>query len=81
MTLSLTGLGQTDSVGQATVSESLMASQGTASSEASAVKASIAYGSTPSAVVSVSAQTKAAQAKVYAIKHGHDGAGREIGKL
>ncbi len=45
-----------------------------------ATKAPTAYGSTPAAVVDISAQAKAVQAKADAIKHGHDPDGLQDGK-
>ncbi len=48
--------------------------------DSGAAKKSAAYGSTPAAVVTISAQAKVAAAKVYAIKHGRDPDGVQDGK-
>ncbi len=70
--MALQGVGQTGQAGQAPP-----ATIPSAGKDSGAVKAAPAFGSAPSAAVSITAQ---AQAKAYAIKHGHDPDGIQDGK-
>jgi hypothetical protein len=81
MTLSHSRLSQLSGSGQAQQLTTPAASLGAGAQEPEAAQSvPVSYGSTPSAVVSVSAQAKALQAKAYAIKHGHDPDGLQDGK-
>ncbi len=78
MSISLTEPVQAERAIQTQQPSSPSADRGTGLITAAPVKT--AYGSTPSAVVNISAQAKVAQAKAYAIKHGHDPDGVQDGK-